>query len=100
MKKLFVLGAILTLFIVSASAQGPRDRIRSERIERGFNNGQLTRPEKFRLHQNKTRHKVERRRAVRDGRVTPVERRRLHKMKRHDRHEIYRLKHNGRRRVI
>lgn len=100
MKKIFVLGAMLTLFIVSASAQGPGDRIRRERIERGFNNGQLTRPEKFRLHQNGFRQKAERRRALSDGRVTPLERRRLHKMNRHNRREIFRLKHNDRRRVI
>ena len=100
MKKLFVLGAILTLFIVSASAQGPRDHIRHQRIESGVNRGQLTRPEKFRLQKNQFRYKAERRGAVRDGRVTPLERRRLHTIKRHDRREIFRLKHNGRRRVI
>jgi hypothetical protein len=100
MKKLFVLGAILTLFIVSASAQGPRDRVRRERIERGFDNHQLTRPEKFRLQKNHFQYKHERRRAMRDGRVTPMERKRLHNMKRHDRREIFRLKHNGRRRVL
>lgn len=100
MKKLFVLGLILTILAASATAQGPRDRIRRERIERGFQNGQLTRPEKFRLHQNQFRFKAERRRALRDGKVTGFERRRLHTMKRHDRREIFRLKHNGRRRVI
>ena len=100
MKKLFVLGAMLTLFIVSASAQGPRDRIRHERIERGVENRQLTRPEKFRLQKNQVRYKAERRRSLRDGKITPFERRRLHRMKRHDRREIFRLKHNGRRRVV
>lgn len=100
MKKLFLLGAILAFVIVSASAQGPRDRVRHQRIERGFDRGQLTRPEKFRLQKNQFRYKAERRRAVRDGRVTPMERRRLHMMKSHDRREIFRLKHNGRRRLI
>ncbi|MDP4263177.1 MAG: hypothetical protein Q8941_11675 [Bacteroidota bacterium] len=100
MKKLFVLGAILTLLAVSASAQGPGERTRQQRIERGFNNGQLTRPEKFRLENDHRRIKAERRRAFSDGRVTPMERRRLHNMRRHENREIFRLKHNGRRRVI
>ena len=53
MKKLFVLGVILTLLAASASAQRTGDRIRRQRIERGFDNGQLTRPEKFRLHKDR-----------------------------------------------
>ena len=100
MKKLFVFGVILTLLAASASAQGPGDRMRRQRIERGFDNGQLTRPERFRLHKNEFRYKVEKRRTHRDGRVTPHERRRLHKMRVHERREIFRLKHNGRRRLI
>ncbi|HEY6504283.1 MAG TPA: hypothetical protein VIZ28_09940 [Chitinophagaceae bacterium] len=100
MKKLFVLGAILTLFVVSASAQVTSDRVRRERTEKRIDRSQLTRPEKFRLHKNDVRFKAERRRALRDGRVNPSERRRLHNMKRHNRHETYRLKHNNRRRVI
>jgi hypothetical protein len=52
------------------------------------------------LHRNEVRHKIERRRALRDGRVTPMEKRRLNKVRRHDRREIFRLRHNGRRRLI
>jgi hypothetical protein len=100
MKKILVLSAILALFIASASAQGPGDRIRHHRIEQGFNNGQLTRPEKFRLQKNQFRYKVEKRRAFRDGRVSPMEKRRLSKMKRHNHREMFRYRHNGRRRVI
>ena len=100
MKKLFVLGAFLTFVIISASAQGPRDRVNHQRIERGFDRGQLSRPEKFRLNRNEARFKHERRRAARDGRITPSERRRLHHMRRHNRHETFRFKHNGRRRLI
>ena len=100
MKKLFVLGVILTLLTASASAQRPGDHIQRQRIERGFDNGQLTRPEKFRLHTDRARIKVERRRAFRDGRVNPSERRRLNKMRKHNRREMFRLKHNGRRRLI
>jgi hypothetical protein len=100
MKKLFVLGVILTLMAASASAQGPGDRTRHQRIERGFNNGQLTRPERFRLQNDHRRFETEKRRSFRDGRVTPHERRRLHNMRRHDRREMFRYKHNGRRRMI
>ena len=100
MKRLLLLSIVLTLFVASASAQQRGDRIRRHRIERSFDNGQLTRPEKFRLQKNQFRYKVEKRRAGRDGRITPLERRRLSKMKRHDRREMFRYRHNGRRRVI
>ena len=100
MKKLFGLSIILILLAACASAQGPGDRIRSHRIERGFDNRQLTRGEKLRLHRNEIRYRVEKRRALRDGRITRHEKRRLNKMRRHERREIFRLKHNGRRRLI
>ncbi|MBC7949737.1 MAG: hypothetical protein H7Y42_17765 [Chitinophagaceae bacterium] len=99
MKKILVLTTVFTLFILSAQAQGSRDGVRRARIERSVDR-QLTRPEKFRLQKNDFRHKAERRRALRDGRITPMERRRLQNSKRHDRRETYRLRHNGRRRVI
>lgn len=100
MKKLFVLGVVFTLLAVSASAQTSRDRIARHRIERGFDHGQLTRHEKFRLQKNEFRYKSERRRALRDGKVTPMERRRLQSMKRQNSRDIFRMKHNGRRRAI
>ena len=100
MKKLFVLGVILTLLAASASAQGAGDRIHRQRTERSFDNGQLTRPERSRLHKDQVRIKTERRRAFRDGRVNPSERRRLHKMRRHERREMRRFKHNPRRRLL
>ena len=100
MKKLFVLGVMFTLLAASASAQRTGDRIQRQRVERSFDNGQLTRPEKFRLQKDRTRIKVERRRALRDGRINPNERRRIHKMKRHERREMRRFKHNGRRRLL
>ena len=100
MKKLFVLGVILTLLSAAASAQDAGDRIHRQRIERGFNNGQLTRPEKFRLQKDRTHIKVERRRAFRDGRINHSERRRLHRMRRHERREMRHFRHNGRRRLI
>jgi hypothetical protein len=100
MKKLFVLAAMVTLLAVSASAQVSGDRMRRHRTERGFNGGRLTRPEKFRLQKNDARYRVEKRRASRDGRIDRFERRKLNKMRRHDRRETFRLRHNGRRRLI
>jgi hypothetical protein len=100
MKKLFVLGVILTLLTGAASAQRSGDRIRQQRIERGVNNGQLTRPEKLRLQKDEFRYKNERRRAFRDGRLDRRERRRLHKMRRHEHRQTFRLQHNRNRRPI
>lgn len=100
MKKILVLGVVFALFTVAASAQTGRDRIRKHRIERGFETGQLTRGEKYRLHKNQMQYRFERRRAVRDGRISPMEQRRLHKMRVHDRRETFRYKHNMRKRVI
>jgi hypothetical protein len=100
MKKLFLFGVILTLLAASASAQVTGDRIQRQRIERGFDNGQLTRPEKFRLEKDRFQIRNERHRASRDGRISSRERKRLHQMRRHERHEMFRFKHNGRRRAI
>jgi hypothetical protein len=101
MKKLLILSTVFTFFVVvTASAQGPGDRARRANIERGFDRGQLTRPEKFRLQKNHAQYNVEKRRAFRDGRISPSEKRRLHKMSRQNRKETYRAKHNGRRRHL
>jgi hypothetical protein len=100
MKKIFVLATMVTVMAFSASAQRPVDRIQAQRIERGFNSGQLTRPEKLRLQRDEFRYKNERRRALHDGKLNRRERRRLHKMRRHERREMFRLKHNGHRRMI
>ena len=100
MKKLLLLAAIGMLITAAASAQTQGDRFRRERIEQGFRNGQLTRPERNHLRFDEFKYKSERRRAFRDGVVTPRERRKLHHMRVHDRREMFRMKHNGRRRLI
>jgi hypothetical protein len=100
MKKILVLGVVFALFTGAASAQTRPDRIRKHRIERGFETGQLTRGEKYRLHKNQMHYRFEKRRALRDGRISPMEQRRLHKMRVHDRRETFRYKHNMRKRVI
>jgi hypothetical protein len=100
MKKIFVLGVLFTLVTGAASAQGPGDHIRRQRIERSFNTGSLTRPERAHLQRNEFRYQFEKRRALRDGRINRFERRKLQRIKRHERHDLFRFKHNGRRRFI
>jgi hypothetical protein len=100
MKKILVLGFALAIFAASATAQGPGDRIARQRIENGAHHGQLTRGERFHLNKDQSRYKNEKRRAFRDGKITRKERKRLHAMKHHNSRKIYRMKHNGRRRLI
>jgi len=100
MKKIFFLGIVFALFAATASAQKGQDVIQRHGIQRGFETGQLTRGEKFRLQGNQFRYRHERRRALHDGRITPMEKRRLHKMRIHNHRETFRLRHNPRRRII
>ncbi|MES1216700.1 MAG: hypothetical protein ABUT20_14390 [Bacteroidota bacterium] len=89
------LGLILTLFSVAASAQqASGESIRRHRIEEGYRNGELTRPEMRRLHRDHNRYKMEKRRDYRDGRISRHERRHLHRMHRHERRELHRYRHN------
>jgi hypothetical protein len=101
MKKILFLGLILTLFAAAASAQvTDRHRFRHQRETQSYHRGELNRPELRRLHQDRVRYKIARRRAHRDGTVSPFERRRLNKIRKHNRHELYRFRHNNHRRVI
>jgi hypothetical protein len=101
MKKIFFLGLILTFFSVAVSAQITEgQRFHHQREMRSSHRGELNRYELRRLHQDEFRYKMSRRRAHRDGIITPFERRRLNKMRRHERHELYRFRHNNHRRVI
>ena len=105
MKKIFALGIVLTLVSFAVSAQRIEDRGKRYRMEqrlndRRFNDGQLTRPERFKLRNDILRYRVQQRRARRDGFVGPMERRRLMMMRRHNRREAFRFRHNRFRRVI
>ncbi len=101
MKKILFLGFILTLFAAAASAQvTDGHRYRHQREMQSLHRGELNRPELRRLHQDRVRYKMARRRTYSDGIVTPFERRRLHNIRRHDRRELYRFRHNNHRRVI
>ena len=101
MKKIIALSLILTVLSVAASAQaGPENRVVKSRMERGFSNGKVTRPERRAIGRDLLRYKMMQRRAKKDGRITPLERRRLHRAKCEARRELIRAKHNRRRRVI
>jgi hypothetical protein len=94
MKKLLILGMILTLFAAAASAQQvaqPRPR---DQREMSFHHRNLNRSELRRLHKDELRYKMARRKARADGIVTRAERRRLNKMQMRNRREIARLNHN------
>ena len=95
MKKLMVLGLVLTLFSVAVSAQqASGENVRRHRIENGVRSGELNKHEMRRLHRDHRSYKMEKRRAFHDGKISRHERHRLHRMKRHQSHELYRYKHN------
>ncbi|MBI5858890.1 MAG: hypothetical protein HZB42_14760 [Sphingobacteriales bacterium] len=101
MKKILALSLVLIVLSAAASAQaGPGSQFRKYRVQRGYNNGQLTRSEKFELRKDVVRYQTMKRRATRDGVVTPFERRKLRKAKCEGRRDLFRFRHNGRRRVI
>ena len=101
MKKILVFSLILVLISAAASAQtGPGSRYRKQGIQRGFNQGQFTRPEKFELRKDVYRTQIMQRKARRDGVVTPLERRKIHRSKCDTRRDAFRFKHNARRRLI
>lgn len=94
MKKIVVLGLVIALFTVTASAQKGFDRSK----KRDFSTHHMTRGDKHKMHKKSAQYKKMEKRFKRDGKITPSERRQLHKMKMHDRREAYRFKHNGRKR--
>lgn len=101
MKKILALSLILIVLSAAASAQaGPGSPFRKHRMQRGFKNGQITRSERFELRKDAVRYQITKRRATRDGIVTPFERKKLRKAKCEGRRDLFRFKHNGRRRVI
>ena len=101
MKKILTLSLALVLLSAAASAQkGPGDRIRRHSLTQGFNDGRLTKPERFELRKDAFRYQKLNRKVRRDGVVTPLEHRRLRNARLHERREMFRFRHNGRRRVI
>lgn len=100
MKKLLLFSLIFSLFAISASAQRGPERFKRGQVNKAFVDGKLTRGEKAKLHRNDRQYSRAKRLALRDGKLTMSERRKLQKMRKHDRHQTFRFKHNGRKRVI
>lgn len=99
MKKLMLVGLMMGVFAFAADAQrGVRYHKRAD-VNRSHAQGQLTRYEKMKLHQNDRQYHRAKRQALRDGRISPRERYTLHKMRQHDRRETFRFKHNARMRM-
>jgi len=95
MKKLMLIGLVLTVFSVAASAQqASGENFRHRRTEEAYRDGQLTRPEMRRLHKDHQRFEMQKHRAYSDGRFSRRERYRLHRMHRHERREFRHFKHN------
>ena len=100
-----VAAAITALAAGSASAQTAtprvdrREAMQRARIRQGIQSGQLSRGEaRSLLHGERRIHRMEWR-AKRDGHGSPRERLRLNRALNHQSARIWRLKHNGRRRV-
>jgi hypothetical protein len=100
MKKFASTFLLFVLITTAASAQKPSQRFRNHRSESRFNSGQLTRPEKFQLRKDAMQYRALNKRVHLDGVVSPLERRRLMQSKRDGRRDLFRYRHNNRRRVI
>lgn len=95
MKKFIILGLSLVILSVAASAQqASGENFRKHRGVRQFSHNEITRPEMLQLKKDHFRYKNAQHRALRDGRVGPIERRRLHHVRKHNRHDLYRFRHN------
>lgn len=91
MKRILFLAVILSLVTTVVSAQ---------RIGRRSHRGEITRLEARHLKKDQRHYRIAKRMARRDGVITPRERRRLVAMRRDERRDLYRFRHNNRRRVI
>lgn len=75
-----------------------KNRIDHKRIHNGVRNGEITRPEAYRLHNERRDLRRDVHRARRDGHIDRAERVHIrHEKRKHSRH-IYKAKHNGRKR--
>ena len=93
MKRILLLTVTLALVTTVVSAQ---------RITRSprQNRGEITRFEAHKLQRDQRQYKIARKMAVRDRVVTPRERRKLRAIRKHERRDLFRFRHNNRRRVI
>jgi hypothetical protein len=99
MKKILFFGLAFTLITLAASAQTGPGKDRVEGFRKTEKKGQITRGEKFKLHKNKRDYDRMERRFKRDGHMSRMEKRKLHHKKQQNRHDMFRFKHNHRKRV-
>src|SRR5215472_14999829 len=66
-----------------------------DRIQRGVNDGQITRSEEYRLERGEQAINRAQRQAEADGHVSPQERARIDRMVQQENHQIYRQSHDG-----
>jgi hypothetical protein len=107
MKKIFIISAILLISsagFINAQVATPTVKSRQveqqERIARGINSKELTRPEAARLEREQRRIQIEKKMAKSDGTVTPQERRFLKREQSRASRDIYRQKHDGQERGL
>ncbi|MBK5272054.1 MAG: hypothetical protein JJE22_13670 [Bacteroidia bacterium] len=95
MKKFITLGLSLVILSVAASAQqASGENFRRNRTTHKFSHDEIARPERHQLQKDRVRYKVAQHRARKDGHVGPLERRRLQNIRKHNRHDLYRFRHN------
>ncbi|NOT50998.1 MAG: hypothetical protein HOP10_06950 [Chitinophagaceae bacterium] len=98
MRKIIGLGLVLLILSVAASAQ--RVIVGSPRVRVGITTNELTRAERLQIRKDAIRYKRLQRKCRRDGVVTPIERKKIQRAKRETRRDVFRYKHNNRRRLI
>jgi hypothetical protein len=103
MLKFLVIAIALASCPVAASAAtkvppGKRQVKQNKRIYHGAKSGQLTRREARQLHRQQRHIQRTKKRMKRDGTFSPRERRRLNRKQNRANRNIYRKKHNARRR--
>ncbi|MBS1653377.1 MAG: hypothetical protein JSU05_00920 [Bacteroidetes bacterium] len=100
MKKLLFFSLVLGFLSVTASAQQTQgNKLYRHRVANGYRSGELTKPEMGRIAMTHHHVKAVERRAGRDGHIGPMERRHIHHLKKHESRQVYRYKHNGRKRL-
>jgi hypothetical protein len=106
MNVLVMAGLLLSLMAAGASADTGTPRMerrewrQHERIQQGWQSGELRRGERARLRAGERRIDRMEMRAGRDGRFSRLERGRIERAQDRESRRIYRLKHNGRTREI
>src|SRR5690606_4650576 len=101
MKKLFLLGFMVTLFAFAADAQtakrGPERMKRSKEFNK---EAKFKRFDKKQHDKGSVKYREAKKKFMRDGKITKAERRSLDKLRKENRKHVARYKHSPRKRVI